>query len=54
MGKAIKAEIKEYCDYFSTWYGLKDGTMLKLTDPKGQQWVKLYDKTMTVKEFNKL
>ena len=49
----IEAHIGEYADYFSTWYGLEDGTMLEVTDLAGSLWVKAGGETMTAKEWNR-
>lgn len=48
----IEVSIGSYCDYFSFWYGLPDGTILSLTDERARGWVKVYGQLMTVEEFN--
>lgn len=52
MPEIIEVHVGSYCDYFSFWYGLPDGTILPVTDPRSSGWVKVYDKLMTVEEFN--
>lgn len=49
----IKAEIGQYSDFFSNWYGLEDGTLLETNDPSGRAWVKANGETMTVEEWNR-
>ena len=39
----IEAYITEYADYFSNWWGLEDGTILPVTDPRGIMWKKFGD-----------
>ena len=41
----IEATIREYSDYFSNWWGLEDGTMLPLDDPRGYMWIKIDGRT---------
>jgi hypothetical protein len=49
----IEATIGSYADYFSNWWGLEDGTMLEVTDPAGNMWVRAGDETMTAEEWNR-
>jgi hypothetical protein len=43
--------IGEYHDFFSTWYGLRDGTLLSLGDDLGQEWVRVDGHTITIEEY---
>ena len=47
-------EIKQYSDFYSQWWGLKDGTLLSLDDPRGNMWVNIGDDVRTVEEYNDL
>lgn len=31
-------EVAAFTDFFSTWWGLEDGTLLSSTDPQGRMW----------------
>jgi hypothetical protein len=46
MPEEIKAVIGQYSDYFSSWWGYEDGTMLDLGDPRGYMWIKVDGKTV--------
>ena len=51
MPEPIKVTIGEYSDFFSYWWGLKDGTLLPTCDTASNFWIKLGKETMTVEEF---
>jgi len=36
----IVATIEQYSDFFSEWYGLKNGTILSVDDENGRMWRK--------------
>ena len=38
--------IGQYADFFSNWWGLEDGTMLPLDDPRGYMWIKVDGRTV--------
>jgi hypothetical protein len=41
MPEPIECTIGEYSDFFSNWWGLEDGTLLEMDDPRGYMWVKV-------------
>ena len=39
----MQATIGQYSDFFSEWYGLRDGTILDVSNPVGRMWRKFGD-----------
>lgn len=53
VGRTDTIALSSYADYFSTWYGLKNGTVLPVSNKRGSNWVRLGNgKIMTAFEFN--